>query len=513
MGALVACSASTPAGTPSEPPTQRDGAVVEDAGAMPDATSEPAITTIALTASTTQVAIAETITLTAKATAVGGVVSKIDFYEGATLLGSRNASPATLDVPFVEGDNGTHTYVAKLFTPAEEIASSPLDVVVAIPPDPCGADRVRCTAAGCPPGLCLAPSHVPSGFGVWSRTRGIHDVALTGNVIFDTKTGAIDPARVANTDPTAYEVNAGVGFVRTHQTMGEPDIAVWVFSSLESHDIAATFAGDAAPVLAVTKNAVLTGGRFDLAAKGPMNGPGGFLGGVLAMDGSGCAGGKGNASGGGGAAFGSDGAPGGAGAGALASACESAYGELLSLRGGSGGGAGDDPSTDPSGGAGGGAFQISAFGSLSLDAVIHAGGGAGRTSQGDAHSGSGGGSGGAIFLESPSIMIGPNAGLYANGGGGGSSSPGAGSTCAAASNAQDGQPSLVAASGGRCGSGSGGDGASATVPAKPAAMNGGGGGGLGRIVLRTLSKSTPTVSTPNLSPGPGSTAYRVLNSL
>jgi hypothetical protein len=150
---------------------------------------------------------------------------------------------------------------------------------------------------------------------------------------------------------------------------------------------------------------------------------------------------------------------------------------------------------------------------LSLDAIVHVGGGAGRTSEGNWRSGAGGGSGGAIFLESPSITIGSNAGLFANGGGGGSTSPGTGGACGSPAGAQDGQATLVAATGSHCGSGYGGDGAAGTLAAKPGTGNGGGGGGLGRIVLRTLSTSNATVSTSNLSPGPGSTAYRVLQSL
>jgi Bacterial Ig domain len=505
IGELAGCGTSNPSVAPSDAGRSSESAV-----------SEPAALAVALSASSMQVTAAGSIRLSATATGGSGTVQRIEFYEGTTLLATRNASPATLDIAFVEGDNGVHTYTARAYVPETSATSSPLDVTVSIAPDPCGVDRTRCIAKGCPPGLCLSPSHVPSGFGAWSRSRGIHDVTLSGSVVFDTKTGALGALRAPNADATLYEVNAGIGFVRTHQVNGEPDLAIWVFSSLTASGVMATFTGDAAAVLAVAQGATLTGGQLDLAARGPVSGPGGFRGGLFAMDGLGCAGGKGSVSGGGGAAFGSDGAQGGMGAAGLAATCEVAYGELLSLRGGSGGGAGDDgdaASTDPFGGAGGGALQISAFGSLTLDAIVHVGGGAGRTSRGDSHSGSGGGSGGAIFLESPAITIGANAGLYANGGGGGSTSPGAGAACGEPGVAQDGQPSLVAAAGSRCGSGYGGDGAAGAVAAKPGTGNGGGGGGLGRIVLRTLSKATATVSTANSSPGPGSTAFRILQSL
>src|SRR5262249_20091592 len=154
----------------------------------------PAIS-VTLTSSRAQVTQAGSITLTATAMATGATVGKIEFYEGATLLATKNASPATLDVSFVEGDNGTHTYTAKAYTPTDNATSAPLDVTVAIPMDPCGVDRTRCIAPGCPPALCLAPSHVPSGFGAWSRSRGIHDAMLVGSTAFDTKTGALGSVR------------------------------------------------------------------------------------------------------------------------------------------------------------------------------------------------------------------------------------------------------------------------------------------------------------------------------
>jgi hypothetical protein len=515
-GLLAGCGSSVTSGAPSDAGGPWED-VVSDAGAPIDAGDEsaPAIA-VTLSASSTQVAAAGSITLTATAEAAGATVGKIEFYEGTTLLATKNASPATLDVAFVEGDNGTHTYTAKAYTPAASASSAPLAVTVAIPKDPCGVDRTRCTATGCPPGLCLSPSHVASGFGAWSRSRGIHDTMLAGSIAFDTKTGALGGVRAANADATIYEVIGGIGFVRTHQTGSEPDLAIWVFSSLMMNGVLATFTGDAAAVLAVAKDATISGSRFDLSAKGQTAGPGGFSGGVYAMDGLGCAGGKGSATGGGGGGFGSDGALGGAGAAGLAASCEGAYGELLSLRGGSGGGAGDDSNsaaTEPFGGGGGGAIQISAFGALSLDAIVHVGGGAGRTSQGNWRSGAGAGSGGAIFLESPSITIASSAGLFANGGGGGSTSPGTGGACGSPAAAQDGQPTLVAAQGSHCGSGYGGDGAAGMVAAKPGMSNGGGGAGLGRIVLRTLSNATAMVATSNLSPGPGATAYRVLPNL
>src|SRR5438552_1421709 len=93
----------------------------------------PAPVAVTLAASSTQVAAAGSITLTATATAAGATVGKIEFYEGVTLLATKNASPATFDVSFVEGDDGTHTYTAKAYTPAASATSAPVDVTVAIP--------------------------------------------------------------------------------------------------------------------------------------------------------------------------------------------------------------------------------------------------------------------------------------------------------------------------------------------------------------------------------------------
>jgi len=514
---LIGCGSSVESGTPGDAGLSGDGGAESGADATSDAPSEPLpAVAVTLAATKTQVTAAGSITLTATAVADRATVGKIEFYEGTTLLATKNASPATLDLSFVEGDNGTHTFTAKAYTPTDSATSAPLDVTVAIPLDPCGVDRTRCVATGCPPGLCLSPSHVPNGFGAMSRSRGIRDITLIGSNAFDTKTGALGSIRAANTDATIYEVVSGIGFVRTHQPGNEPDLAIWVFSTLTMNGVVGTFTGDAAPVLAIAKDASITGGQLDVAAKGQTAGPGGFLGGTYAADGLGCAFGKGTSSGGGGGGFGSDGALGGSGAGGLATNCDAAYGELLSLRGGSGGGGGDDSNmaaTNPFGGAGGGAIQISAFGALTIDGVIHAGGGAGRTSEGNSRSGAGGGSGGAIFLESPSISLTANAALYANGGGGGSSSPGTGGVCGSPAASQDGQASLVPATGSHCGGGYGGDGAAAATPAKPSISVGGGGGGLGRIVLRTLSSASVAVSTTNLSPGAGSTAYRVAQNL
>lgn len=475
---------------------------------------------VQLGASSANVVAAGTVTLTATAQAVGATLGKLEIYEGTTLLSTQYGSPATYDVSFVEGDNGTHTYTAKAYTSKLTATSQPVTVTVAIPADPCGANATACVAATCAPSKCMAPTNVPTGFGSFSRAAGIQDVTLSGALSFNTSVGAVPGKRPANADPTIYEVRAGIGFVNIPQSGNEPSLGVFVFQSLALQGAAITFVGGSPAVFAVAKDATVDAtSTIDVGAKGTVPGPGGFIGGSYAKNGTGCAFGGGSTSGGGGAGFGTSGSAGGAGAGGSALSCN-AYSLLSPLRGGSGAGGGDDSDSSLAiafGGGGGGAFQLSAFGTLQFDGIVDAGGGGGRTPEGNGRSGAGGGAGGAIRLESPDLRLGATAGLYANGGGGGSSSAGTGSSCGGAL-AQDGQASLVPASGSHCGASAGGDGAAGSTAAQPGGGGGwgggGGGGGLGRIVLATLPGVTPTLSTTELSPGPAQAgAYQVVNTL
>jgi hypothetical protein len=477
---------------------------------------------VTLTASTATITSpSQTLSLTATASSTDGkAIGKIEFYEGATLLGTKNASPAQLDLTFVEGDNGPHLYTAKAYTPSSNGTSAAASVTVSIPGDPCGVNAAACVGTSCPASSCLAPSHVSSGFGSFARAKGLKDIALVANTQFNTGTGAVGTLRPPNADPTIYEVNAGIGFVQIAQGGAEPPLGIWVFKSLEFQGGLQTFVGNASAVLASAGAlAVGFGATLDAGAKGKVPGAGGFVGGGYAAGGTGCAPGTGTAAGAGGGGFGTSGGNGNAAVGGAASGC-SGYGDLTILRGGSGGGGADDSNSSfvgPMGGGGGGALQLTALGDLTIEGIVNAGGGGGRTSEGNWRNGAGGGSGGAIYLEAPLITLGAQAYLTANGGGGGSGSPGTGGSCGTPATSQDGLWTLTPATGSHCGGAYGGNGAAGgTAATNGTGTNpaGGGGGGSGRIVLRTFSNPlTPSISTSNISPLTSSNEYRLLKTL
>ena len=392
----------------------------------------------------------------------------------------------------------------------------------------CGPDEAPCMA-DCSE-QCLRPAHVATGFGTFA-SASLAAISLD-DATLDTTTGAITGVRAANTSAATYEVNAGIGFVRRAQADGAPAIAIWVFGELATAGrITAT--GTAAVVLA-SANRLHVGPAsvIDLGANGLVPGAGGFAGGPFRTAGGGCGGGGapagtgtsgdtgGTDGGGGGGSFGTRGGAGGSGTGTAGAAgsiasCADLLGTVLV--GGSGGGGGDNSGTVPGpfGGGGGGALQLTAMGQLAVSGTLTVGGGAGRTPEGNSRDGAGGGSGGAVFLEAPVIVVESTAGIFANGGGGGSGSAGTGSACGGPL-AENGKPSLATASGSRCAPGFGGNGAAGTTAATPGASaiaGGGGGGGLGRIVLRTQPGRTPMIATADLSPGPSSAAFAIVDTL
>jgi Rieske Fe-S protein len=75
------------------------------------ATTPPTITLAANPASITA---AGSSTLTATVTAGTGTISKVEFYEGATLLGTKTAAPYTHAAAYTSANNGTHNYTAKV---------------------------------------------------------------------------------------------------------------------------------------------------------------------------------------------------------------------------------------------------------------------------------------------------------------------------------------------------------------------------------------------------------------
>jgi hypothetical protein len=239
-------------------------------------------------------------------------------------------------------------------------------------------------------------------------------------------------------------------------------------------------------------------------------GPGGGKGGTFTVAATGCgAGGTGPRgamvsadTGGGGGGGGTDGGSGGSdsfgsGGGTAGQACIAA--DLVPLGGGGGGGGGSPGSASPpnAGGGGGGGFQLSAGGTITVDAAIEmsgGGGGSGATDGADAAAGCGGGAGGGILLEAAVIDI--EGSLTANGGGGG----GAGDGSAVGMVGASGSASALPAPGGApadVDAGSGGAGAAGAVAAvhggqaknSAGGNGGGGGGGAGAIYLR--ARGTP----------------------
>jgi hypothetical protein len=92
--------------------------------------------TISLTSSATSVTTASTITLTASASDDVGV-TKVEFYDGAVLLGTKTAAPYTQPVAFTSANNGTHGFTAKAYDTANQTATtSAVNVVVNIDATP-----------------------------------------------------------------------------------------------------------------------------------------------------------------------------------------------------------------------------------------------------------------------------------------------------------------------------------------------------------------------------------------
>jgi endoglucanase len=88
--------------------------------------------TVTLSSSNTNVTTASSITLTANATDNVGV-SKVEFYNGSSLLGTDTAAPYTQSVSLTSAQNGTRSYTAKAFYAAGNTrTSSAVNVTVNI---------------------------------------------------------------------------------------------------------------------------------------------------------------------------------------------------------------------------------------------------------------------------------------------------------------------------------------------------------------------------------------------
>jgi nitrite reductase/ring-hydroxylating ferredoxin subunit len=129
--------------------------VVNIGGTPPADTTAP---TVSLAASSLSVTAAGTVVLTATAAdnAGGSGLGRVEFYEGATLLATKTASPFTHSITFAAANNGSHVYSAKAFDNANNTArSAPAVTVVvnvgAVVPPPTGpkiADYAQLASAG-----------------------------------------------------------------------------------------------------------------------------------------------------------------------------------------------------------------------------------------------------------------------------------------------------------------------------------------------------------------------------
>ncbi len=89
--------------------------------------------TVSIASSATSVTSAATITLTATATDNVGV-ARVEFYDGATLLGADLTAPYTWQVALSSANNGTHAYTARASDAAGNAATSAaVSVAVSIP--------------------------------------------------------------------------------------------------------------------------------------------------------------------------------------------------------------------------------------------------------------------------------------------------------------------------------------------------------------------------------------------
>jgi cellulose 1,4-beta-cellobiosidase len=96
-------------------------------------TGDTTAPTVSLSSTATSVTTASSLTLTASATDNVGV-SKVEFYDGAALLGTDSSAPYTQSVALTNANNGTRAYSAKAFDAAGNTkTSSTVNVTVNIP--------------------------------------------------------------------------------------------------------------------------------------------------------------------------------------------------------------------------------------------------------------------------------------------------------------------------------------------------------------------------------------------
>ncbi len=100
------------------------------------ATTKPDLTPPAVSitspASGTLYTVAQPVTIRASASDNVGV-TRVEFYNGATLRGTATASPYTYAWAVTSAKNGTHTWTAKAYDATDSSVSSPVSLTVNIP--------------------------------------------------------------------------------------------------------------------------------------------------------------------------------------------------------------------------------------------------------------------------------------------------------------------------------------------------------------------------------------------
>jgi len=108
--------------------SQASGAVTATTKASADVTAP----TVSLSASASTITAASTLALSASASDSVGV-TKVEFYDGSTLLGSVTSTPYTLSVSITAASNGTHSFTARAYDAAGNVGiSSAVSVTVSI---------------------------------------------------------------------------------------------------------------------------------------------------------------------------------------------------------------------------------------------------------------------------------------------------------------------------------------------------------------------------------------------
>jgi hypothetical protein len=359
----------------------------------------------------------------------------------------------------------------------------------------------------------LLVSHVPQHF----LDDGICDLAPSVSIVTST------PQLV-----DGHFVPSGCMYT-TYMEGGTLDVAVLAVKTLT---IAANVkVTGTRPLVVVASDSITITGTLDGGAKNTVPGPGGGVAGQGAGAGKdGTHAGTYNDSGGGGGGALAAGSKGGdtslAGAVAVGGSGGALFtgNSVVTLPGGASGGRQSAEKcaagiANGGAGAGGGSIQLSARNEIDISGNVDVGGGGGLggclNGMADQGSGAGGGSGGAVWLESPTVKL--SGGAWANGGSGGSGAEGLlGSNGVPGGNGNDGTMSTIPAVGGASpgmyagggatgGTGTGSTASSGSAPGMPTpgmtftANAGGGGGSAGTITIRYRGMASLS---GNISPSP-----------